>query len=381
MTRMNKATSETCDEEEDVVAVPFPGAPSARSMPGWYPDLFASVAGHVRLGRQRAISAINRELIKTYWAIGRDILDRQHDEGWGAKVIDRLSADLSERFPGARGYSARNLKYMRAFAAAWPEPAIVQRSAAQLPWRHHQLLLDKLDSADQRLWYAAAALDGGWSRDVLALHIEQRLRERSGRAINNFAATLPPEESDLAEQAMRDPYVFDFAGIEDGRREREVERLLIEHVEKFLLALGQGFAFVGRQVRMQVGGDDFYADLLFYHLKLRCYVVIELKAAKFEPGFLGQLSFYMAVIDDLMAHSDDKPTIGLLLCKTKNNVVAEYALRGYVAPIGVAQWTAEIGESLPPEIVSSLPTTDELEAEFADPEEPGFSSSCAGEAE
>lgn len=363
---MNSTTPEFHgeDDDENVVTMPYPGTPSQRSMPGWYPELLDSVTGHVSLGRRRAISAVNQELIKTYWAIGRDILDRQHDEGYGTKVVERLASDLRDRFPGARGYSARNLKYMRAFAAAWPKFEVVQRSVAQLPWRHQIALLEKLNTADLRLWYAAAAIEGGWSRDILALQIEQRLHERSGRAVTNFAATLPPEDSDLAEQVTRDPYIFDFVGLEDGRHERETERLLVEHVEKFLLALGQGFAFVGRQVKMQLGGDDFYADLLFYHLKLRCYVVIELKTTRFEPGFLGQLNFYMTVIDDVMAHADDKPTIGLLLCKTKNNVVAEYAVRGYVAPIGVAQWITAVTESLPTEIVSALPSAKEIEAEF-----------------
>jgi predicted nuclease of restriction endonuclease-like (RecB) superfamily len=287
----------------------------------------------------------------------------------GGRVIDRLSADLRERFPDASGFSLRNLKYMRALADAWPEETIVQRSAAQLPWRHHMVLLDKLDSLDLRLWYAQAAVEQGWSRDVLVHHIDGRFHERAGRAITNFSRTMPPPDSDLAQQATRDPYLFDFVGTGDIRRERDLERALIDHVEKFLLELGQGFAFVGKQVHLEIGDTDFYTDLLFYHLKLRCFVVIELKVGDFDPSYLGQLGTYMAAVDDLLRHADDNPTIGLLLCKTKNNVVAEYALRGYTAPIGVAEWKTAITESLPADLQSSLPTVEELEAELAD--EPG----------
>jgi predicted nuclease of restriction endonuclease-like (RecB) superfamily len=258
---------------------------------------------------------------------------------------------------------------MRAFAAAWDASAIVQAPLARLPWYHHLALIEKLSDPDLRLWYAAAAIEYGWSRDILVHQIGTRLHERSGKAITNFTATLPPADSDQAQRATRDPYLFDFVGNADIRRERDLEQQLVEHVEKFLLELGQGFAFVGQQVRLEVGNQEFYADLLFYHLKLRRYVVVELKAADFQPGFLGQLGLYMAATDDLLAHPDDKPTIGLLLCKSKDNVVAEYALRGYAAPIGVAEWTTAITSSLPADLASSLPSIEEIEAEFADPAE------------
>ena len=225
--------------------------------------------------------------------------------------------------------------------------------------------MEKLSDSETRLWYAAAAVENGWSRNVLVHQIETRLHERSGKAVTNFSATMPPSDSDLAQQSLKDPYVFDFLALTDRRNERELENQLIQHVEKFLLELGQGFAFVGEQVRLEIDGDEFFADLLFYHLKLRCYVVIELKAVKFEPGFLGQLGMYMAAVDDLLAHADDKPTIGLLLCKDKNNVVAEYALRGFKTPIGVAEWTDTILKSLPEEFASSLPSISELEAELS----------------
>ena len=345
----------------------FPPTPSHVDLPGWYPELLDSVAGRISGGRQRANAAVNRELILTYWAIGRDILDRQEQEGYGTKVIDRLSADLRERFPGARGFSPRNLKYMRKFAEAWPDPEVVQRTIAQLPWRQQIALMEKLHDADQRLWYANEAIGAGWSRDILALQIDLKLHERKGRAITNFAATLPPADSDMAQQATKDPYVFDFLDLTERSRERELEAGLVEHVGKFLLELGQGFAFVGRQVRLEVDGEEFYCDLLFYHLKLRRYVVIELKAVKFQPGFLGQLGMYMAAVDDLLAHPTDEPTIGLMLCKGKNDVVAEWALRGYSAPIGVSDWTTAITTALPDDLASSLPSIEEIEAELSDP--------------
>jgi len=346
-------------------AVAFRGTPPATGLPGWYPELLASVTEHVSLGHRRAVAAANTELLAAYWAIGRAILARQHEEGYGTKVIDRLSADLRERFPDAHGYSPRNLKYMRAFAAAWPDWEVVQRSAAQLPWRHNQQLLDKLNSPDLRLWYAAAALDQGWSRDVLALHIERRFHERAGKAISNFRQTLPEPDSDLAQQATRDPYLFDFLSSTRTRLERDLEQGLVEHVRDFLLELGRGFAFVGNQVRLELGDKEFYCDLLFFHTELRCCVVIELKAVAFDPSHLGQLGLYMAAVDDFLAHPGDKPTIGLLLCKTKNNVIAEYALRNFSAPIGVAQWATEIITDLPEELASSLPSIADIEAELS----------------
>lgn len=334
-------------------------------MPAWYPDLLAVVAERVAAGRSRAIAAANRELLATNWAIGNDILERQQGEGWGARVIDRLSADLQEQFPDARGFSPRNLKYMRAFAEAWPDPSIVQGTLAQLTWYHQIALMEKLSDPGLRLFYAAAAVENGWSRDVMAYQIRTRFHDRAGKAITNFTATMPPADSDLAQQATRDPYLFDFVGNADVRRERDLEQSLIDHVSSFLLELGQGFAFVGRQVRLEIDGEEYYCDLLFFQLRLRAFVVIELKATDFDPAYLGQLGMYMAAVDDLLKHPDDKPTIGLLLCKSKKNVVAEYALRGYSAPIGIAEWTTAITTALPDEFTASLPTIAELEAELA----------------
>jgi predicted nuclease of restriction endonuclease-like (RecB) superfamily len=344
--------------------------PPITAVPTWYDDLLHSVAARITTGHRRAVAAANGELIRTYWAIGRDIVDRQDEEGWGAKVIDRLSADLSDRFPDTTGYSPRSLKYMRALASAWPEEAIVQAPLAQLPWYHHLALLTKLRDPDLRRWYAAAAVEHGWSRDVLAHQIDSQLHERTGKAITNFRATLPATDSDLAQQATRDPYLFDFLAAAGPLRERDLERQLVDHVGAFLLELGQGFAFVGRQVLLEVGDRDFRCDLLFYHLKLRRYVVIELKAVDFDPSFLGQLGLYMSAVDDLLATEADGATIGLLLCRTKNAVVAEYALRGYQTPIGVADWATTISTSLPDELATSLPSIGDLEAELSDPPDP-----------
>ena len=343
----------------------FAGVEPSSTMPPWYGELLGSVSRHVSTGRRRAVAAVTNQLVVTYWHIGREILDRQDAEGYGTKVIDRLSADLKRAFPDATGFSPRNLKYMRAFAAAWPDLEVVQRSVAQLPWRHQVALLDKLDDPEIRRWYAAEAVDQGWSRDVLAFQIDTRLRERSGRAITNFAATLPPEQSDLAQQATKDPYLFDFLGVTEPRLERDLERQLMDHVSEFLLELGQGFALLGRQVRLTLGGDEFFCDLLFYHVRLHCYVVVELKGGAFKPDYLGQLGLYIAAVDDLMAGDGDAPTVGLLLCRSKNSVVAEYALSSQKAPIGVAEWASRITDHLPPELADALPSIETLEAELS----------------
>ena len=227
-------------------------------------------------------------------------------------------------------------------------------------------LLEKNKEPDVRLWYAHKTIENGWSRNILAIQIETRLHERQGRSINNFPAALPPADSDMAAQIFKDPYVFDFLGTDDPRREAELEQKLVDHIQRFLLELGQGFAFVGRQVHLEVGNDDFYIDLLFYHLRLRCYVVVELKATKFNPGHVSQLNMYLNAVDDLLRYPDDKPSIGLLLVKEKNQMVVEYSLAGYTKPIGVADWERQITRSLPEELKSSLPTIEEIEAELAE---------------
>ena len=333
-------------------------------IPNGYAAVLSELKRRIANERLRVVLAANAAMVLLYWDIGNTILERQRQEGWGAKVIDRLSADLRKAFSDMQGLSPRNLKYMRAFAAAWPDKSIVQGTLAQITWYHNLALLDKLQSADERLWYAQKTVENGWSRNILAIQIEQQLYRRQGKAINNFPVTLPPEQSDMAEQIFKDPYLFDFLGTADPRREREVEASLVTHVQQFLLELGAGFAFVGRQVHLEVGGQDFYLDLLFYHLKLRCYVVVELKAVEFDASFVGQMNLYLSAADDLLRHPDDKPAIGLLLCKSKNQLVVEYALRDLHKPIGVAEWQTRLVRSLPKELKPSLPSIQQLEKEF-----------------
>lgn len=344
--------------------VVMPAPVTLLEMPEGYAAFFSELKECITRERIQAVLSANSALVLMYWDIGQAILERQRREGWGAKVIDRLSHDLKTAFPDMTGFSPRNLKYMRKFAESWPERAIVQRTVAQIPWRSNLTLLDKLSDPELRLWYAEKTLELGLGKDMLAIQIQTRLHERQGKAINNFQIALPPADSDMAAQIFKDPYVFDFLGTADPRREAELEQKLIDHIQRFLLELGQGFAFVGRQVPLEVGGNDFSLDLLFYHLKLRCYVVIELKAGKFEPGHVGQLNFYLNVVDDLLRHPDDKPSIGLLLVKDKDQMVVEYALTGFGKPIGVAQWERQITQSLPDELKSSLPTVEEIEAEL-----------------
>ena len=337
-------------------------AVSLLPVPEGYAPWLEELKGRIHTAQQRAALAVNRELVLLYWQIGRDILQRQAAQGWGSKVIERLAHDLRVAFPGMKGFSRANLMYMRAFAEAWPDAEIVQQAVGQLPWGHNLVLLTKLKAQDMRLAYARAAIEHGWSRNVLNIHIETRRLERSGQAITNFVERLPMPGSDLAQQSLKDPYLFDFLDVGNEADEREIETALVKHITQFLLELGAGFAFVGRQVHLEVGGDDFFIDLLFYHLKLRCYVVIELKAEKFKPEHLGQLSFYITAVDRQVKAEQDAPTIGLLLCKSKNEVVAEYALGDKTQPMGVAEY--KLLESLPKELQTNLPSIEQIEREL-----------------
>lgn len=349
-----------------------------------YQAWLVELKSRIHRAQQKATLAVNQELVRLYWQIGKDILARQAAQGWGVKVIERLSRDLRSAFPEMKGFSPRNLKYMRALAEAWPDghfvrssadqselsetvsqldEVIVQAPLAQLPWYHHIALLDKLKTQQDRLWYATQALEHGWSRNVLVMQIESGLRERSGAALNNFKLCLPKPQSDLARESLKDPYRLDFLGLSAEAQERESENALVKHLTGFLLELGAGFAFVGQQVLINVGGDEFFLDLLFYHLKLRCYVVIELKAGPFKPEHTGKLGFYLSAVDAQIKHPDDQPTIGLLLCKGKNSVVAEYALRDSNKPIGVAEY--QLVQSLPERLQTNLPTIEEIEAELS----------------
>lgn len=330
-----------------------------------YRGLLESLKARIQAARLQAALAANREIIMLYWSIGRDILREQASRGWGAKVIDRLSQDLRREFPEIKGFSSRNLKYMRALAEAWRDEAIVQRTVAQLPWGHISRILDRVSSPEARQFYVEQALQQGWSRDVLVLHIDRGLHERQGKAVNNFARTLPPLGSELVVQTLKDPYVFDFLNLTENAHERDIEEAMVRHVRDTLVEMGKGFAFVGNQVRFQVGDEEFFIDLLFYHLQLHCYVVVELKGGAFRPEHAGQLNFYLSAVDDLIRDAKvDGPTLGLLLCRSKNRVMAEYALRDIHKPIGVAE--LELTRILPESLTSRLPTVETLEAELGD---------------
>lgn len=333
------------------------------ALPDGYAQLLHELKARIRAAQVRAAVAVNRATVHLYWQIGRDILQRQQQQGWGAKVIDRLSLDLRAAFPDMKGWSPRNLKYMRAFAAAWPEEEFVQQVVAQIPWGHNVRILDYLKDPAEREWYVRKTIEYGWSRDILVLQIETRLIHRQGKAVTNFAQTLPPPQSDLATQLLKDPYNFDFLTLHDAAVERDLERELVNHIQHFLLELGVGFAFLGHQYRLTVGGEDFFLDLLFYHLRLRAFVVIDLKMRGFKPADAGQMNFYLSAADDLLRQPGDQPSIGIILCRTKNRFVAEYALRDVQKPIGVSDF--QLTTALPETLKGSLPTIEELETELS----------------
>lgn len=359
--------------------------------------LLAEVKGRIQAAQTRAVLAVNAELVRLYWDIGQIIADRQRREGWGAAVIPRLAKELKNELPELKGFSERNIDRMIAFYRAYPDPAgfsppavakllpqgkvpqgvakssapIVQGAPAptpdsllwSVPWAHHVVLMQKVKDLAVRRWYMAQTLANGWSRNVLALQIDAGAHARHGKAVSNFAALLPAPQSDLAQQALKDPYIFDFLTLTEPFQERELETGLVRHLEKFLLELGQGFAFVGRQYCLEVGDEDFYIDLLFYHLRLRAFVVIELKKGAFKPEYAGKLNFYCNVVNDRLKHPSDAPTIGLILCQTRDRLLAEYSFAGIDKPIGIS--TYELTRALPARLQSALPTVEEIEAELA----------------
>jgi len=316
----------------------------------------------IKSSQQSATLAVNKSLLKLYWQLGKSILQQQKEQGWGAKVIQQVAKDLKQAFPHLKGFSRANLMYMRSFAEAWPnfaDDSIVQQAVGQLPWGHNLVLLSKVKVTEQRIQYAHYAQKNGWSRSVLVHQIESRLLDRQGASSNNFAATLPKINSDLAQQTFKDPYIFDFLNLGDEAHERELENALIQHISQFLVELGEGFAYVGKQVHLEVGEKDFYLDLLFYHLKLRCYVVVELKSGEFQPEYAGKLSFYLSAVDRQVKSAEDNLTIGLLLCKTRNKIIAEYALSDNNKPIGVAEY--QFAQALPADLEDKLPSIARIE--------------------
>lgn len=331
------------------------------TIPDNYSVVLEELKAQVHDARMRAALAANSELITLYLEIGRKIIEQQDTKGWGTGVIDRLAGDLRTAFPDMKGFSPRNLLYMKQAAEIFGARQISQQLAAKLPWGHIMVLIDKLKAENERIWYGLQAVERGWSRAVLNMQIETRLHERQAisHKISNFKDRLPDAQSDMAHAVLKDPYIFDFLSVGDGAHEREVERELVKHITEFLLELGSGFSYVGKQVHLEVGEQDFYIDLLFYHLKLRCYVVIELKAGSFKPEYAGKLNFYCSVVDDLLRHENDNSTIGLILCKNKNGLLAEYALRNIATHFSVSDY--QLTRAIPEELKTSLPTVEDLE--------------------
>ncbi len=364
----------------------------SKGSPSGYGAFLKDIKARIKIAQVRAGLAANAELILLYWRIGADLVERQRKDGWGSSVIKKLAVDIQKAFPGVKGFSTTNIWRMRALYLAYAGeggklPQAVGETATgktklpravgeierhkmpellvRLPWGHNVALVEQIKEPRLRLWYASKAIEHGWSRSIMEMQMESELHRRQGKAVTNFNLTLPPFQSDMAQQALKDPYLFDFLTLADDAREKETERALLEYLRDFMLELGQGFAFVGSQVNLKVGDDDFYMDLLFYHLKLRCYVVIDLKTRPFIPEYAGKMNFYLSAVDDLLRHPEDKPSIGLILCKSKvgNKLVLEYALRDFKKPIGISQY--RLTRALPKNFTPSLPTIAAIEAELS----------------
>lgn len=361
--------------------------PTPQGYDEWRHDLET----YIECSKRDAVFNVNRALLSLYWYIGNDILEKSRTLGWGAHVIERLSADLTRRFPDDRGYSERNLKNMRRFAAAYPDfpylrinrtsfdgSAIGQVPPAQftdncegfgqvaldqISWYHHISLLSKVKDGAQRAFYIIETVRNGWSRDVMMTQINNGYINAKGKSVNNFSRTLPPPDSDLARYVFKDPYNFSFIGTVALQNELDIERTLTARITDFLLEMGRGFAFIGRQYHLEIEGDDYYIDILMYHLKLHCYVVVELKAVEFIPEFVSKLNFYISAVDEYVKSPEDKPTIGLLLCRTKNDKKAEFALRGITQPMGIAAYEME---KLFADVASALPQINEIERDLSE---------------
>ena len=323
-----------------------------------YAALIQTLKTEISQARIRAHLSVNKEMITLYWRIGSQILERQDKEGWGTKVIENISNDLRKEFPEMKGLSARNLVYMQTFAKAYLDFPITQAALAQITWYHNITLLDKIKDYEERIWYAKETAKNGWSRNVMVAQIQTGLYNRQGKSINNFKSTLPAAQSDLAQSIIKDPYNLEFLDIQGKIHERELEGKLIDHIRNFLLELGQGFAFIGNQYHIELEGEDYYLDLLFYHVKLKCYVVVELKTGKFKPEHAGKMNFYLNLMDRQVKDKSDNPTIGLILCEDKKGITVEYAIEGINKPMGVSQF--KLTEKLPEQLKQYLPTAEEL---------------------
>lgn len=338
--------------------------------PAEYTKFITSLKAKIRSAQIKAAVTVNSELIKLYWEIGKEIFEKQEKGGWGSNILEKAAKELQNEFPGVEGFSRRNMFRMKAFYQAYAKvPQVVAQledlPVFSIPWGHNALILEKIKDTAERLWYASKTIEHGWSRSMLTIWIENDLYRREGKAITNFKAALPAPQSDLAQQSLKDPYVFDFLTLHKEHLEKDLEEALVKHIQKFLIELGQGFAFVGQQYLLKAGKQDLYIDLLFYHLTLRCYVIVELKGGKFDSRDAGQMSAYLSAVDDQLKRDDDQPSIGIILCKTKDNIFAEYVLRNFNRPIGVAEFEVKVVEKLPKELKSSLPTVEEIEAELS----------------
>ena len=328
-----------------------------------YSILISDLKKRVAESRYRATLSVNKEMVLLYHHIGQQILKSQKEKGWGSKVIEKLSKDLRSAFPEMKGLSTRNLKYMRKFAAEYKDFEFVQEVLAQLSWYHNITLIDKVLDRKEREFYIQKAIQNGWSRNIMVIQVETNLYKRQGGAATNFDVRLSNSQSDLAKELIKDPYIFDFLSIGESAHEREIEKGLITHIEKFLIELGAGFAFLGRQYHIEVSKKDYYIDLLFYHVKLKSYIVVELKSKEFKPEYAGKMSFYLSAVDKTLKQKDDNPSIGLILCKTKDKILAEYTLQGTTKPIGISEY--KLLEELPRKIKSALPSIEELEKELS----------------
>ncbi|NOX17668.1 MAG: DUF1016 domain-containing protein [Chlorobi bacterium] len=332
-----------------------------------YRKWIAELKTKFRQAQIKAAIKVNTTLLEFYWELGRDIVEKQKKAKWGSGFLKQISQDLMSEFPDVKGFSLRNLKYIRQWYSFYSTENVVigQQAAAQLfqiPWWHNVVIISKCNSVKEALFYINKTIENGWSRSVLTHQIESKLYERQGKAITNFAVTLPKPQSDLAGQLIKDPYNFDFLTLTEEYNERDLERALLDHITKFLLELGSGFAFVGKQKALQVGERDFFIDLLFYHTMMHCYVAVELKTVDFEPEFAGKLNFYIKAVDEQMKTENDKPTIGILICKSKDKTVVEYALSDIYKPMGVSEY--QLIQTLPEELKANLPSIEQIEAEF-----------------
>jgi len=331
-----------------------------------YSAWLKELKNNIRRVQIKAAVRINSELLQFYWNLGQDIVDRQKNANWGAGFLKQLSMDLSSEFPDMKGFSLTNLKYVRQWYLFYSQKIEKSQQAVdqltQIPWGHNIAIVSKCKNLDEALFYVQKTIQNSWARSVLIHQIESDLFRRAGQAITNFKATLPSPQSDLARETLKDPYNFDFLTLTEKHDEKELENALVKHVTKFLLELGAGFSYIGQQYRLEVGGDEFFIDLLFYHIKLHCYVVIELKSVKFRPEFAGKLNFYVSAVDGILKSEQDNATLGILICKSKNDTVVEYALRDIRKPIGVSEYI--ITKNLPDEFKSSLPSIEEIEAEL-----------------